>query len=305
MNIEEKIQEKLQIVFNDDSIIYDKSKFAGGFTNFNYIMDINNKKYVIREPGEMTGEIVDRNTEKENQEIVFDLGLNCEVVYFDELTGIKISAYVENSKNLRQCDPSSPVNLKSVSTLLKKLHTSGKVFTNTFDFKDELKKYEDIVKDFKGDFVENYAILKKKVLDILEGNMKNPISLPCHNDPVPENFIVDGNSGRAYLIDWEYSGMNDPSWDIAGYILESKLSEKSIDYFISDYYSRPATDEEILKIKCSILKQDFLWTLWALIKYYNGEDFLQRCHMRYDRFVKNIKEFELSTDYPIFKMVEE
>ena len=40
--------------------------------------------------------------------------------------------------------------------------------------------------------------------------------VPCHNDPWPGNLLdADGPDGRIYLIDWEYSGMNDPMWDLA------------------------------------------------------------------------------------------
>lgn len=304
MKIEEIIQEKLRIVFNDDSIIFDKSRFAGGLTNYNYIMSIKNREYVIRQPGGMTDEMIDRKIEKVNQGIVAELGLNSETIYFDELSGIKISVYIENSKNIAQCDPRSPINLRTVSGLIKKLHNSPEHFPNSFDFKAELNKYEQIVKELKGDFFFDYITLKKQLFDIIEENIKAPISVPCHNDTVPENFIVD-NSGRTYLIDWEYAGMNDPSWDVAAYILESKLPEESIEYFVLDYYGQLPTDEEVLKIKCFILAQDLLWTVWALIRHYNGDDFLDYCHIRYERFRKNINKFAISIDYPIAEMVKE
>ena len=44
---------------------------------------------------------------------------------------------------------------------------------------------------------------------------------PCHNDPVPENFLDLGD--QAMLVDWEYAGMNDPAFDLAYLSLEAGL----------------------------------------------------------------------------------
>ncbi len=302
MKIEEIIQEKLQLIFNDDTIIFDKSRFAGGLTNYNYIMNINGEEYVIRLPGGMTNQMIDRNIEKVNNNIASELGLNSECVYFDEFSGIKISVYIKDSQNVALADPSCPANLRVVSSLMKKIHSSPKHFPNSFDWQTELNKYEQIVRELNGDFFFDYATLKEKLQDFMGKNIKHTFSLPCHNDTVPENFIIKGN-GRAYLIDWEYSGMNDPSWDVAAYILESKLTEESIQYFVLDYYGQLPTIEEELKIKCFMIAQDLLWTVWALIRHYNGDDFLDYCYFRYERFRKNIKAITDHPDCSIANMV--
>ncbi|AKL96467.1 choline/ethanolamine kinase [Clostridium aceticum] len=303
MNMEEIVQKKLRLVFKDDSIIFDKSRFAGGLTNYNYIMKIKGEEYVIRQPGGMTNQMIDRKIEKVNSSIASELGLNSQCIYFDEISGVKISRYIKNSKNIALANPHSPVNLRAVSALMKKTHASPKYFPNSFDFQTELNKYEEIVKEMQGDFFFDYAPLKKQLMEFLEKNIKNPISVPCHNDTVPENFILD-DKGRTYLIDWEYSGMNDPSWDVAAYILESKLTEESIEYLVLDYYGQPPTPEEVLKIKCYMLAQDLLWMVWALIRHYNGDDFLDYCYMRYERFRRNIKAITDLSDYSIADIVK-
>ncbi len=35
--------------------------------------------------------------------------------------------------------------------------------------------------------------------------------------------------GRLYLIDWEYSSMNDPMWDLAALFLESEFTKQEED----------------------------------------------------------------------------
>lgn len=303
MKIEEIIQEKLQLIFNDDTIIFDKSRSAGGLTNYNYIMNIKGEEYVVRQPGGMTNIMIDRNIEKVNNNIASELGLNSECVYFDELSGIKISKYIKDSHNVALANPSCPANLIAVSKLMKKIHSSPKHFPNSFDWHTELKKYEQIVKELNGDLFFDYVTLKEKLLDFMGENIKHTISLPCHNDTVSENFIINSD-GRAFLIDWEYSGMNDPSWDVAAYILEAKLTEESIQYLVLEYYGQIPMPEEVLKLKCFMIAQDLLWAVWALIRHYNGDDFLDYCYFRYERFRKNIKAITVSLDYSIGDLVK-
>lgn len=303
MEIDNIVQKKLRTVFNNENIIFDKSRFAGGLTNYNYVMNISGTEYVIRQPGGMTNLMIDRNVEKINNNIALELGLNSDCIYFDEITGIKISTYIRNSKNIALSDPCRHSNIIAVSGLMKKLHLSPKHFPNTFDWQSELNKYEHIVKELKGDFFFDYALLKEQLHNFVNDNIIHKISVPCHNDTVPENFIVDDN-GKAYLIDWEYSGMNDPSWDVGAYILESRLSEEAIRFLILDYYGKQPTPEEILKIKCYMMVQDLLWTVWALIRHYNGDDFLDYCYFRYERFRKNIKAITSSSDLSIADMVK-
>ena len=302
MEMEQLVQTKLRLVFNDDSIIFDKSRFAGGLTNYNYIMNIKGIEYVIRLPGGMTNLMIDREVEKANNRIASEFGLNSECIYFDEISGIKISVYINNGKNIAQTDPCCITNLRAVSDLMKKTHSSLKHFPNSFDWQRELDKYEQIIQELNGSFFFDYSALKKELVDFMQANIKNTLSVPCHNDTVPENFVID-DSGRAYLIDWEYSGMNDPSWDVAAYILESRLSEEAIEYLLLDYYGEFMVPEETLKIKCYMVAQDLLWMVWAMIRHYSGDDFLDYCSARYERFQKNISAITVSSNYSIADMV--
>lgn len=304
MRIEDIIEKKLRVVFKNDSIVYDKSRFAGGLTNYNYILDIDGKEYVVRQPGYMTDQMIDRKIEKLNNSITSELGLNSKCIYFDEETGIKFSEYIANSRNIAEDSPENPKNIHEVSMLLKQIHESDRTFPNIFDFKIELKKYENLVKNLKGDFFFDYEDLKTKLIEVYEKYVEGNVNkVPCHNDTVPENFVID-EIGKAYLIDWEYAGLNDSSWDIAAYILESKLSAKSIEVLFDKYYGYYPSKEETMKLKIYMLTQDLLWTVWALVRHYGGDDFLEYCSMRYERFRKNMIFIDNLFEYEIADMVK-
>lgn len=304
MKIEEIIEIELRNIYNDDKLIFDKSRFAGGLTNYNYIMEIHGEEYVIRQPGGMTDLMIDRKIEKINNQIACEIGINSECVHFNEDNGIKISKYIQNSKNIGQINPSNIENIEKVTKLMKRTHSSKNSFPNVFDWKEELNKYERIIIGGSGELLSDYDKLKQRLIDFVDGNIKSINLVPCHNDTVPENFIVN-TKGDAYLIDWEYAGMNDPSWDIASYIIESRLTPEAIEFILLDYYGEMPDYEELLKIKSYMVAQDLLWSVWAMIRHYNGDDFLQYFNFRYERFKKNLEKIGEFPDYPLYEMVKE
>ncbi len=62
---------------------------------------------------------------------------------------------------------------------------------------------------------------------------KEIILRPCHNDLVPENMLLQDD--RLFFIDWEYSGLNDPLFDIATIIEEAHLSKEAADFLLETY----------------------------------------------------------------------
>lgn len=302
MTIENLIQRSIRRVFNDDTLRFDKSRFAGGLTNYNYIMAIHGHDYVIRQPGGMTEKMINRYTELENGKRTTSLGINCPYLYFDPDTGIKITNYIPHSKNLAQCNPRSNKNINIVLSLLKQLHHMQESFSNQFNWILELQKYETIIQDLHGETSMDYEEIKRYLEGLYNNYLNNENLVPCHNDPVPENFLTSP-SGTSYLIDWEYSGMNSIYWDIAAYILESQLPEKAIYYLLETYFNRHITNNELFKIKIYILAQDLLWTTWALVRHYNGDDFLDYYVFRYERLKRNIRQLKSNTTFPLYKFV--
>ena len=72
---------------------------------------------------------------------------------------------------------------------------------------------------------ENYEAVRKDVFSLEKRLDLGVDRKSCHIDLVPENFI-ESPQGRLYLIDWEYSSMNDPMWDLAALFLESEFTKQ-------------------------------------------------------------------------------
>ena len=62
-------------------------------------------------------------------------------------------------------------------------------------------------------------------------------TVPCNNDLLAGNFIEDGD--RMWLIDYEYSGNNDPCFELGNIWSECRLSLDQLEELVTGYYGRP------------------------------------------------------------------
>ena len=114
---------------------------------------------------------------------------------------------------------------------------------------------------------------------------------PCHNDAVPENFVKAGD-GRLWLIDWEYSGMNDPMADFAALFIENDFPEERQEYVLGKYFDGPVPAGVRERILCFEILWDCLWAQWTVIKEAGDDDFGTYGMDRYTRALENLKKLE-------------
>lgn len=259
----------------------------GGMTNRNYLVTYNNEKYVVRNPGLGTQQIIDRANEATNAKLMSDMRIDSDLIYYDSITGFKVSKFINEAQTL------NPVTvnyyLKDVANILNTLHHSGIKFNNYFNCFDEINNYEEICKKMNLTFYIGYEEVKKDIMKLRDKLDNLGIKYCCcHNDTVPENFVR--NEERIYLVDWEYSGMNDPMWDLAALSIESNLSEKNEEVLFKYYFKGNFDKESRLKIEIYKICQDFLWSIWTLIKEATGSKFGDYGITRFTRAKNKLKD---------------
>ena len=258
-NIIEAIQNYLKKELNVKDEDIDKIEPLGGMTNHNFKVELNGKRYVFRLPGEGCSCFVNRKNENQNVQLIQNLKIDAEIIHFNENSGVKIAKYIDRAETL---NPITALKYKNkVAAILKKLHNSNLSFGNQFNVFNEIIKYELEIEKLTSRKYPNYEVVRKKVFDlkkILENTGVHLVS--CHNDTVPENFII--SNGQMYLIDWEYSGMNEKEWDIGAFCLECNFSKQETKEFIDVYFEGKATKENKMKVLIYQICQDFLWSLW-------------------------------------------
>lgn len=298
LNHEKLLNEELVIKTVCETLALEKEdikevKFAGGMTNSNYRCITKNKEYIVRIPGKCTEIMISRFNEKYNSKLGYLLDLNVDTIYFNDVTGIKITEYISNAETLTPQSAKLEENIKRTTSLLRKLHSSNAELQSTFDVFSELQKYEELVRNANGSFYPGYLEIRNHFFnfkDILNEIGMNIVS--CHNDLVAENFIK--NQQRMYLIDWEYAGMNDPMWDLAAHLLECAFEPDEEVLLLKHYFENKEINQKNLqKILIFKILQDFLWSVWTMAKESEGEDFgtygIDRLH-RAESLIKEYKE---------------
>lgn len=267
-----------------------------GLTNKNYKIVIGEKEYAVRVPGKGTEKYLNRASEKMVSEKVSDLGINPKVTYFNEKTGLKIVEYIPEAKTLNANTGKREENLAMVAEIFRKLHQSGEKFDDRFDVFEKITEYEEVLKDAEQPIIEGYNEVKKEVLQLKDDYLSLNVPLaPCHIDPLTENFVKSGENNM-YLIDWEYAGMNDPFWDVAAYIVETELSEAEEKIFLLEYFNGEIHEKDLRRLLMNKIFQDFLWTIWALMKEQSGDDLGSYAKTRFTRAKKNLKEIGKVTE---------
>jgi thiamine kinase-like enzyme len=86
----------------------------------------------------------------------------------------------------------------------------------------------------------------------------------CHCDPLCENFLDTGD--RMWIVDWEYSGMNDPMWDLGDLAVEAGFDAGQEAEMLAAYFDGPAPPADRARMTVYKAMCDLLWTLWGLIQ---------------------------------------
>lgn len=297
----------LESIFSDRPIQDDLTiKQIGGMSNRNYHVSLLGQEYILRIPGLGSEGMVVRRYECQNDQHAARLGINPSVRFFSEESGVKLADYIDQAETLNQATIQRHDNMRQIARILRTLHNSEVRFNNDFNVLREIQHYEDLIEahvaSCSGTLSDNnggggyYADYKriKSIVSVFEAELNTiGVSLaPCHNDLVAENFIK--SKDKIYLIDWEYSGMNDPMWDIAALFLESRFSQENQDYFLRQYFATGEVSESChRKIKIYQILMDLLWSLWTIIKENKGEDFGSYGLDRYQRAVQGLIEMGL------------
>lgn len=283
--MEKIIKEKISSLLSQEEEVLSVEQL-GGMTNQNYLVKTTNKQYIVKFFGKGTEKLINRQDEKYNLELLKDLDLDVRNYLFDIEAGIKVNEYIESAITLDST--SIKTKFDKIAPILQTIHASGKELRGEFAPFEEIKKYESLIEE-KIPYA-NYEAVREEVFSLEKRLADLGVDRKsCHIDLVPENFI-ESPQGRLYLIDWEYSSMNDPMWDLAALFLESEFTRQEEEAFLSHYESEqtPVSREKIAIYK---ILQDTIWSLWTVYKEEQGADFGDYGVNRYQRAVKGLSYY--------------
>lgn len=257
-----------------------------GMTNRSFVFSVNGTKYIMRIPGEGTGQLINRKQEAEVFRTIFGLGLCDDPVYIEPENGYKITRYLEGA---RVCDAGDEEDLGRCMEKLREFHNLRLSVYHTFDIFGQIQFYENLWGGAPSVY-RDYNETKSRVLGLksfIDGQEKEWCL--THIDAVPDNFLFFTPPGereeRLQLTDWEYAAMQDPHVDIAMFCIYSLYDKQQCDHLIDIYFDYACGRETRAKIYCYISACGLLWSNWCEYKHSLGVEFGEYSLCQY-RFAK-------------------
>ncbi|MBV9454312.1 MAG: phosphotransferase [Rubrobacter sp.] len=257
----------------------------GSLTNASYKIINNSEAYVLRLPGKDTCDYIDREAEEHNARITAAAGVSAEVLYFDTKDGTMLSRFIEGACTNGNGFIRASLAPARAARVLRQVHSFGPVFKSRFNVFSMMDNYLGILRKL-GMPREAYYEVTQEVAQMRRALEASPVPLaPCHNDPWPGNFVDTGRD--LYLIDWEFSGMNDPMWDLGDLSVEAGFGPEQDRMMLETYCNGNVPPVLYSRLTLYKVMSDLLWALWGLIQDANGnqaDDFqaytlrrLERC----------------------------
>lgn len=269
-NTGSKIMDNISNILNcEHKDITNINCIKDGLTNKSFCFDCKGYSYVYRHPGAGTEEYINRSNEAKTMEIISKLGLDDTFIYIDESEGWKISKYI---RNVRTLDYHNKSDVSKALEMMKTLHNANiyvdydfNIWKSSISF---INKISPVVKCKFTDFSEIYSSMQK-VYKYASAD-KIPKRL-CHCDCYSPNFLFD-EYDNIYLIDWEYSGSDDPANDLGTFICCSDYDYDEAMQILQIYYGRELTTEEHRHCLAYIAISAFYWWVWGLYQDSLGKD---------------------------------
>ncbi|MEW5812873.1 MAG: phosphotransferase [Actinomycetota bacterium] len=239
---------------------------SGGLTNRNVKITTADGIYVARCVDTSRNLLqIDRACEYANSVAAHQAGVGAPVLDYRPDLGVLLLGYLDG-KTLSNNDFQRPGVLAKAARAVRTLH-EGPRFVNRFDMFERQPAYLATIRRHGfaipagyHDHAEAFAAARRVLTapDDAHGSL-----VPCNNDLLAGNFIEDGE--RIHLIDYEYSGNNDPCFELGNIWSECELSIEQLDELVTAYYGRPRPHKTARAHLQGIVAK-YGWTLWGCIQ---------------------------------------
>ena len=238
-------------------------ELPGGLTNRNYQVITPDGAFVARLwAGGGEALAINRDHEYANSVIAARAGAGAPVIEYRPQDRVLVIGYLDG-RTYSKADVADPANTSRIAAACRLLHAAPR-FGNDFDMFDIQRRYLAVTRS-RGlrvprgydDCLPQFDAAGAALAARSEG------TVPCNNDLLAGNFIDDGD--RIWLIDYEYSGNNDPCFELGNIAAESGLSPDALAALVTAYYGRPRRSRIARALLFGLVAR-YGWTLWGAIQ---------------------------------------
>jgi thiamine kinase-like enzyme len=239
------------------------SPLSGGHVNAAYVVRVGETRYVVRIPGLSSGLLVpDRENERHDTVAAAASGVSPRVVEYLDDWQVMVLEYVYG-ETLTDATIAVGNRIPRLAGMLRTLH-AGSRFRADFDMFHTVERWLRICDEREIAIPDGLAErlgrlrLAARALAVLA-----PASVPSHNDLSSDNVIDDGR--RLWLIDFEYSGNNDPCYDIADLASQASLDNDRAAMLCEAYFG-VADPAMLARMRLHSTMAHVGWAVWAAIQ---------------------------------------
>ena len=238
-------------------------RIAAGLTNSNWRIVVDGTPFFVRIPGADTDLLaVDRGNEIANTLAAAEAGVAPRVVQavpeWDVFALEWLDARTMSNETLQA--PGMPSRIAAV---LRQLH-AGPRFRDDFDMFRVAERYLRLVGERSIPIPAGYREHLDQFPWIEAALNVHPLpSVPCNNDLLAGNYLDDGS--RLWLVDWEYSGNNDPAFELGNTAQELEYDDAQVEELCAAYFG-DASPALLGRMRLQMIMSDVGWTLWAAIQ---------------------------------------
>lgn len=236
---------------------------SGGLTNTNYKVTVDGAPYFIRVPGEGTELLaIDRQNEYHSSVSAAKAGVGPRVLYHLPEYHVMVLEFL-NGVTMSRDTLNAPGMPARMAQSIKKLHAGARCLLD-FNMFRLTEYYLSVCRERDIRIPDGYLERLATISAIEKAMSAKPLStVPCNNDLLAENYIDDGS--QLWLIDYEYSGNNDPTFELGNTCQEMQFNDAQIAEVCAAYFGE-ASNSMIARMKLNMIMSDVGWGLWAAIQ---------------------------------------
>ncbi len=238
---------------------------SGGITNRNFLVALpgGTQRYVIRLAGNDTHLLgISREVEHAATIAAAGVGVGPEVTAFIRPEGYLVTRFIEGSpvsvEQVRERD-----TLARIADSLRRIH-QGPAIPGLFVPLRIVEAYRALAMARGVPIPPEYELAAAIGRRIELACLADPVELrPCHNDLLNANFIDDGS--RIRIVDWEYAGMGDPSFDLGNFSINHELTPDDDAHLLSAYEGAADT-RHLARLSLMRVVSDFREAMWGVLQ---------------------------------------
>ncbi|HEY6378709.1 MAG TPA: choline kinase family protein [Candidatus Dormibacteraeota bacterium] len=236
----------------------------GGTSNVNYLARVDGQCFVIKVLTEQMDDLglrVPISHVLTNTEAAGRTGLGPQTVRsFPEMSALVLECIGGRTLTIPEVGAAS--NIPRIGRAVRTFHDDTDAFSNRIEFFEFLDTFLRLLDEHSLHAPDGLLDFLPAMSDVRAALAKNPLPLvPSHNDLLSSNIMDDG---RIRLIDYDFSAMNDPCFDLGDLAMEADYGVDQVEALCESYFGEP-NPTQMARVRLFGIVAQYTWAVWETL----------------------------------------